>query len=44
MPLIRAIKTPLTPGTVVAVLGSLVVVLAIVASVGLSVGSVGVPF
>ena len=44
MPLIRAIKTPLTPGTVVTVLGSLLVVLVIVASIGLSVGSVGVPF
>jgi iron complex transport system permease protein len=43
MPLIRAIKTPLTPGTVFTVLVSLFVVLLLAAAVGLSTGSVAVP-
>ena len=43
MPLIRTVRTPLTPGTVVTILASLFVLLLVVAAVGLSVGSVAVP-
>jgi iron complex transport system permease protein len=43
MPLIRAVRSPLTPGTLFTVLASLSALLLAACAVGLSVGSVGVP-
>lgn len=43
MPLIRAIRTPLRPGTVLTVLSALTVVLLLVSVIGLTTGSVAVP-
>jgi ABC-type enterobactin transport system permease subunit len=43
MPLIRAIRTPLRPGTVLTVLSALTFVLLLVSVIGLTTGSVAVP-